>query len=196
VPDEPTPPSRAVAASPDVSRADPSRGWRLRLFVDTHDEPRARRATDVIVLAGVLLALGLLGLVAVPASGVEAAVSRVLDALPDLLDVVWRALGRALVVVAVVLAIAATVRRQFALVRDMAAAGAAAAVLALLGPAPWRGGGPTGGPPPPRRPCWPCSWAGSSPVTGCWDGRRRPACGCPTPPWSSRLPRWPSCSPT
>ncbi|MBY5162507.1 lysylphosphatidylglycerol synthase transmembrane domain-containing protein [Salsipaludibacter albus] len=108
------------------------RRWRLRLFVGPDDEPRARRATDVLVLAAVLVGLALLSLVAVPPSGFEADVTRVIQALPDGLQPLWRALVRAVTVLSIVVVVAVVVRRRWMLARDLVAAAAATVPFALL----------------------------------------------------------------
>jgi hypothetical protein len=65
--------SRAARPAPYVPRVagtgEPDRrpsGSRTLVFTADADQPRARRATDVILLLGCAVALGLIGAVAVP----------------------------------------------------------------------------------------------------------------------------------
>ena len=90
-----------------------------RLFATPADEPRARRATDVILL--VLSAVGLLAVSAsaVPEPGFALAVGRLLASLPDVLDAIWQTVVDVLVVFAVTLVVASIVRRRASVTRDL-----------------------------------------------------------------------------
>ena len=102
---------------------------RWRLYAGPADEPRARRATDVIELIGALSGLAFLSATAVPPAGFEQALITFLRAIPSGLDGLWELLADLAVVVAGVLIVACVVRRRWALLRDLALAG----LLALGG---------------------------------------------------------------
>ncbi|NLH64834.1 MAG: hypothetical protein GX471_01415, partial [Candidatus Microthrix parvicella] len=51
--------------------------------------PRERNATDVVTLAGTVVSILLLSLVAVPQSGFEKAVIGLIEAVPSWLDILW-----------------------------------------------------------------------------------------------------------
>lgn len=106
--------------------------WAPRLFATPADEPRARRASDVIALVGGLLALGIASLAAFPPPGFSRAVSRFLTSFPSILDPLWQVLADLLVVLAVVLVVAALVRRRRSVARDQLLAAALATVVWLL----------------------------------------------------------------
>jgi uncharacterized membrane protein YbhN (UPF0104 family) len=105
---------------------------RLRLFATPADEPRARRATDVILLVGAVLALGAISLAAFPPPGFARAVVRFLASFPDFLDGAWQVLADLLVILAVVLVVAALVRRRGSIARDLLVAAVVAAIGWLL----------------------------------------------------------------
>ncbi|HTR33259.1 MAG TPA: lysylphosphatidylglycerol synthase transmembrane domain-containing protein [Gaiellaceae bacterium] len=60
----------------------------VKLFAAPADQPRARRGTDVVLLAAALLGLGA-AVVAYPPSAFERALQRFLSSIPSLFDPVW-----------------------------------------------------------------------------------------------------------
>ncbi len=65
----------------------------LRLFTSADHQPRARRATDVILLTISFVGIVFVGLVAVPEPGFSRAVTRFLGALPDAMTGTWQLLA-------------------------------------------------------------------------------------------------------
>ncbi len=90
-----------------------------RLFATPADEPRARRASDVIALLGATVLLAVLSFAANPSPGFVSAIAAFLDALPDFLDTGWQFASDLLVLFTVVLLIAMVVRRRWSITRDM-----------------------------------------------------------------------------
>ena len=60
----------------------------LKLFAAPADQPRARRGTDIVLLAGSLVGIGI-AVVAYPPSGFERALGRLLASIPHWLGPVW-----------------------------------------------------------------------------------------------------------
>ena len=96
------------------------------------DEPRARRATDVIMLVAATVGLGSFSLAAVPPAGFERAIVAFVDNLPGGLHGLWQLLVDLLTLVTTGLVVAAVVRRRWALVRDIVFAALVALALALV----------------------------------------------------------------
>jgi glycosyltransferase 2 family protein len=119
-----------VAAAGEAGRG-PS-GSRTFLFAAEADQPRARRATDVIVLLGCTVALGLIGAVAVPQPGVQRAFESFIRSIPSSLDALWRLLIAFLTLFAIVVLLAALYGRRWSTVRDFVLAGALALCLSLV----------------------------------------------------------------
>ncbi len=92
---------------------------RLRLFTSAVDQPRARRATDVILLTISFVGIVLVGLVAVPEPAFSRAVTRFLGDLPDALTGVWQVLADLPTVWALVVLVAALARGRAKVGRDM-----------------------------------------------------------------------------
>ncbi len=105
---------------------------RLRLFATPADEPRARRAGDVIALVAASLALAAISLAAFPPPGFARAVARLLVSFPAFLDGLWQILGDLVVFVAVLVLVAAIVRRRGSIARDLVIAGALAIAGSLV----------------------------------------------------------------
>ena len=105
---------------------------RARLFSSGVDEPRARRATDVILVVAAAVALGLLSLVAVPQAGYERALISFARAVPGVFDSLWRLLIDVLALAVVIVLVATIVRRRFSLLRDLVLAAVVAFVLAVI----------------------------------------------------------------
>ena len=102
---------------------------RGRLFASPPGAPRARRATDLVLLAvaSVLLAACV---AAYPPSGFELSLQRFLQSFPSWLDPVWGLTVDVAWLLAVSLAVAALVRRRLVPFVQVVAAGFAAAALA------------------------------------------------------------------
>jgi uncharacterized membrane protein YbhN (UPF0104 family)/tRNA A-37 threonylcarbamoyl transferase component Bud32 len=104
----------------------------IRIFASPVDEPRARRATDVVLGVGALVGLLLLCWVAEPPASFEQALVDLVDAVPTFLRGVWQLLFDLLAVWAIVLVVTAAVRRRGSLVRDQLLAAAVALVVAAV----------------------------------------------------------------
>ncbi len=105
---------------------------RARLFSSGVDEPRARRATDVILLVAAVVALALLTLVAVPQAGYERALTTLARAVPSAFDSLWRLLIDLLGLAVLGVVAATVVRRRFSLLRDLVLAALVAFVIAVV----------------------------------------------------------------
>jgi glycosyltransferase 2 family protein len=92
---------------------------RARLFATQGEQPRSRRATDVILLVGALIGLVLLGAWAEPLPGIERSFMVFVAAIPRGLDGLWRLLVGLLAVLAAVLIVATVVRRRWTVLRDL-----------------------------------------------------------------------------
>ena len=131
--------------------------WRrgVRLFATSGDEPRARRAPDVVALVAGLIGLAVTSPLATPLPGFARAVATFADALPDFLDGLWQIAIDVLTLLALGVVVASVVRRRRVLARDLLVAVAvAAAVWLVLGrlvegswPAVWDGLRSAGPPP-------------------------------------------------
>jgi uncharacterized membrane protein YbhN (UPF0104 family) len=109
-----------VATAADRWRADrATRGRRWRLFASTVEEPRSRRATDVILLVSAGAGLALIGAIGEPPAGFERAVLRLVGSVPDGLSGLWLLFLDLVAVLAAGLALGAVVRRRWGLVRDL-----------------------------------------------------------------------------
>ncbi len=105
-----------------------------RLFSDDGAQPRARRATDVILLAMSMAGLLFIGLIAEPEPGYSRAVTEVFVSLPDALRGLWQFVADVPVVWAVAVGAIAAARRRLPIARDMVlAVGAAVALWLVLG---------------------------------------------------------------
>ena len=104
----------------------------LLLFASAQDEARSRRPTD-IALALVSLGAVIVGsVVATIGSDLDVALAELLATLPGFFDPLWLLLFWAPVAWALVLLVAAVVRRRRGLPRDLIAAVAVAVVVAAL----------------------------------------------------------------
>ena len=108
----------------------------LRLFATPAEAPRARRATDVLLVASASIALLLSSFAAVPQPGFSRAVATFLRSLPHLLDGLWQVLADSLALLALALFVAALVARRGGVARDGLLA-AAVAVGVWLTVARW-----------------------------------------------------------
>ena len=104
----------------------------LRLFTSSGDQPRARRATDVILLTVSFAGIVLVGLAAIPEPGFSRAVTRFLLALPEALTGMWQLLADLPTVWALVVLVAAFARGRAKVGRDMILAIVVGIVLWLL----------------------------------------------------------------
>ncbi len=104
----------------------------LRFFAGAVDEPRARRAGDVFAFVSAVVGLAALGTIAIPPSRLEAALIGLLASMPGFLDSVWRLAVDGLSVMAVLVLVAAVVRRRTALVRDLVLGLGGAVALVLV----------------------------------------------------------------
>ena len=90
----------------------------FRFFAGPVEEPRARRAGDVLLAAGTIAGLLVLGWVSQPPTAVEQAVIDLLATLPGFLEAVWQLLYDVLVLWALVLVVVALARQRASLARD------------------------------------------------------------------------------
>lgn len=104
----------------------------IRLFAGPVDDPRARRASDVIQLVISSFFLAILAVIAIPPTTIERALITFVAASPDFLDGLWQVLADLFFVAAVFLLVASAVRRRLALVRDLLLAALVAGALALV----------------------------------------------------------------
>jgi len=104
----------------------------LRLFTSAGDQPRARRATDVILLAISFVGIALVGLAAIPEPGISRAVTRFLGALPEALTGMWQLFADLPTLWAFVVLVAAFTRGRSKVGRDMILAILVGIVLWLL----------------------------------------------------------------
>ena len=102
------------------------RAPRTLLFASRVEEPRSRRATDLIVLVAAVAGLVLIGWIAVPPAGFEQALVNLSDAVPTAFIDLWVLLVDAFAFFAAYVLIAALIRRRTALLRDLLVAGALA----------------------------------------------------------------------
>jgi glycosyltransferase 2 family protein len=90
-----------------------------RLFTNVGDQPRARRATDVLLLTTSLIGIVMIGLVAVPEPGYSRAITDFMGAIPDALIGMWQLLADLPILWAIVVLGASLVRRRGKIARDM-----------------------------------------------------------------------------
>jgi uncharacterized membrane protein YbhN (UPF0104 family) len=102
----------------------------VKLFASPPGEPRARRATDLVLL--VLAVLGLLvAVVAYPPSGFQLALQRFLASIPGWLDPVWAFMADLTWLLAIVLVVTAVVRLRLVIVAQAVLAVVLAGALGL-----------------------------------------------------------------
>jgi uncharacterized membrane protein YbhN (UPF0104 family) len=102
------------------------------LFATPASEPRARRFTDVALLVGTSLSLWAAIAADVPPPGFVVAAALFLRSAPSFLDTVWQISVDLLALWAILLVVAAAVRRRVDVVRDVVVAVAVAAGVWLL----------------------------------------------------------------
>jgi uncharacterized membrane protein YbhN (UPF0104 family) len=113
---EPMPPASRRDAATTIA-GETRRG--VRLFAAIVDQPRARRATDVLLLTTSTVGILLIGLIAVPEPGFSRAVTEFMGALPGALTGVWQLLADLPIVWGLIVLGAAFVRGRSAIGRDM-----------------------------------------------------------------------------
>ena len=104
----------------------------LRLFTGAGDQPRARRATDVILLVVSFVGIVLVGLVAIPEPGISRAVTAFFAALPTALIGMWQLFADLPTLWALVVLVAALTRGKVKVGRDMLLAIVVSAAMWLL----------------------------------------------------------------
>jgi uncharacterized membrane protein YbhN (UPF0104 family) len=103
-----------------------------RLFATGANEPRARRATDVILLVASMLSLIVLSLLETPPAGFSKAAAAFFASFPGFLRSLWQVCADLPTLLAVVVVVTALLRRRTALARDLVLAAAVAAVVWLI----------------------------------------------------------------
>jgi uncharacterized protein (TIRG00374 family) len=121
----------ASAASAAANAADRIRRG-FRLFSHVGDQPRARRATDLILLVVSLSGVALVGLIAVPEPGFSRAITDFLASVPDALSGIWQVFADLALVWALIVLVATVVRSRLTIGRDMVLAVIVGAVAWLL----------------------------------------------------------------
>ncbi len=125
--------SNASDDATDVVTAMASRIKRgLRLFSSVGDQPRARRATDVVLLSISFVGIVLVGLVAVPEPGFSRAITTFFRAVPDALTGTWQILADLPAIWALAVLVAAFASGRPKIGRDMLLAIAVGVVMWLL----------------------------------------------------------------
>ncbi len=109
-----------------------STGGRIRLFVDARDQPRSRRATDVLLLAATSVGLVLLAFSAEPQPGFGQAFTDFVTDLPGLLNGLWDVLIELPGVLSVIVVIATIAARRWAILRDLLLAVVVGGVIWLV----------------------------------------------------------------
>ena len=108
-----------------------SKPTRLQLFSSARHRPRARRATDVLLLGLAALGTVLCVVAAQPPSGFESALIDLAASLPGTLDVVWNLLAGLQLGWALLLVILTLVRWRLDVLRDLLLAAVGAGALAV-----------------------------------------------------------------
>jgi uncharacterized membrane protein YbhN (UPF0104 family) len=108
------------AADGDVVAAMADRLRRgTRLFTNVGDQPRARRATDVLLLSTSLVGILMIGLVAVPEPGYSRAITDFMRALPDAFIGMWQLFADLPILWGFIVLGASMLRRRGKIARDM-----------------------------------------------------------------------------
>ncbi|MEM9513758.1 MAG: lysylphosphatidylglycerol synthase transmembrane domain-containing protein [Actinomycetota bacterium] len=109
-----------------------STGGRIRLFVDARDQPRSRRATDVLLLAATGVGLVLLAFSAEPQPGFGQAFTNFVADMPGLLSGFWEVLIELPGVLSIIIVIATISARRWAILRDLLLAVVVGGVIWLV----------------------------------------------------------------
>src|SRR5215471_3344536 len=128
--------ARSVPTQPRIATAgeagrQPS-GSRTFLFTAEADQPRARRATDVILLLGSAIVLGLIGANGAAAAGCTASLRVVRSQYPVRPGRTVAAADRVVTLLGVIVLVGAIYRRRWYALRDLVLAGALAFALSLV----------------------------------------------------------------
>ncbi|WP_426571025.1 flippase-like domain-containing protein [Aquihabitans sp. McL0605] len=107
-----------------------SRPRRLRLYSSVRHRPRARRATDVLLLVSAALGIAALVSSAEPPTQFEQALIDLANSLPSFLDVVWDVLAGALLIWAGLLLVLSLARWRIDISRDLVLSSLTAAIVA------------------------------------------------------------------
>ena len=122
-----------MASNESMTEAMASRIRRgLRLFSSSGDQPRARRATDVVLLTISFVGIVFVGLIAVPEPGFSRAITSFFTALPTAMDGMWQIFGDLPALWALVVLVVAFARGRAKVGRDMVFAIAVGVVLWLV----------------------------------------------------------------
>ena len=122
-----------VEAGEGFVAIDSLRSWRRARILSANDhDPRARRASDLLVLLASGLALFGFGIAADPPAGFERALVGFLDAIPSALDGLWQVAIDVAVVWTAVVVVVAFLRRRWTVVADLALAVVLAAAVSVL----------------------------------------------------------------
>ena len=122
-----------MASNESMTEAMASRIRRgLRLFSSSDDQPRARRATDVVLLTISFVGIVFVGLIAVPEPGFSRAITSLLTALPTAMDGMWQIFGDLPALWALVVLVGAFARGRAKVGRDMVFAIVVGVVLWLV----------------------------------------------------------------
>ena len=122
-----------MASNESMTEAMASRIRRgLRLFSSSGDQPRARRATDVVLLTISFVGIVFVGLITVPEPGFSRAITSFFAALPTAMDGMWQIFGDLPALWALVVLVVAFARGRAKVGRDMVFAIAVGVVLWLL----------------------------------------------------------------
>lgn len=109
-----------------------ARRWSFQLWVNDDPAARSRRSSDIAAVVLSSVGLAILSLAAVPPSSVEHAITNVIEALPANLNGFWKLLLGILVRASALLAVAALVRKRWAVLRDLMVGLGVAAVATLF----------------------------------------------------------------
>ena len=122
-----------MASNESMTEAMASRIRRgLRLFSSSGDQPRARRATDVVLVTISFVGIVFVGLIAVPEPGFSRAITSFFTALPTAMDGMWQIFGDLPALWALVVLVVAFARSRAKVGRDMVFAIAVGVVLWLV----------------------------------------------------------------
>ena len=116
---DPVPSTNPVAATDTVAAMADKLRRGLRLFTGDGDQPRARRATDVILLVVSFVGIVLVGLVAIPEPGISRAVTAFFASLPTALIGMWQLFADLPTLWALVVLAVAFTRGKVKVGRDM-----------------------------------------------------------------------------
>jgi uncharacterized protein (TIRG00374 family) len=108
------------------------KGGGLRLFSSPGDEPRSRRATDLVLLGVAIAGTIAFAFAADPPSRIESAIIGVFDALPSFIDVVWAVCFDLVALWALTLIVLVALRRRWAMCRDLVLSALVAVGLGFL----------------------------------------------------------------